>query len=553
MNATECYHIYISESVNVCASGTTNLHLADHYATFCYIDPILHILPTTQPHRTTCHRSFKDLNNDKLLNDLKTIDWISLINQNDVDAQVFEFTKAFIKVWDAHAPFKKRRVRIRPTPWMNKATLQSIHSRDDAYRVYLHDRSPLNLITYKKLRNETKRIIRLTKREFFIRGSRSGTSYFWKNIKCCSGLGRVKNVMNPWPWATSAQAMSSANKLKGHFIESVTNIANTFQSTSAAVSDNLTNTISSNVSDIIGLNGFSFKNISSTDVASALRDSPSTSSASFDGINGKMLKLSASAITTPLAHIFNNSLKAGYFPASWKSAIVMPVHKKGDKFDVANYRPISLLSPFSKIFEKIVNLQLNDYIEETGIFSNGQHGFRSKRSCETALLRLSNLLCRARRNKLFTCIATIDYSKAFDTLNTSLILQSLRACNFDVVSLNWFSSNLHGRYQKVKYCNSFSNALPINYGVPQGSVLGPKIFVIFLNQLLKTLNTDNFVAYADDITLTTYGSSPDLALQSMQSLLNTVNEWSNRHCLSINTGKCFYMIISPYIKKIYLM
>ena len=116
-----------------------------------------------------------------------------------------------------------------------------------------------------------------------------------------------------------------------------------------------------------------------------------------------MLKLSASAITTPLAHIFNNLLMTGYSPASWKSAIVIPVHKKGDKFDVANYCSISLLSSLSKIFEKIVNLQLNDYIEETDIFSYGQLGLRSKRSCETALLRLSNLLFRARRNKLFTC------------------------------------------------------------------------------------------------------------------------------------------------------
>ena len=90
----------------MCASGITNLHLADHHATFCCIDPILNILPITQPHRTTCHRSFKDLNNDKLLNDLKTVDWISKINQNDVDAQVSEFTKTFIKVWNAHAPFK---------------------------------------------------------------------------------------------------------------------------------------------------------------------------------------------------------------------------------------------------------------------------------------------------------------------------------------------------------------------------------------------------------------------------------------------------------------
>ena len=148
-------------------------------------------------------------------------------------------------------------------------------------------------------------------------------------------------------------------------------------------------------------------------------------------------------------------------------------------------------------------------------------------------------------------LATIDYSKTFGTLNTSFILQSLRACNFDVVSLNWFSSYLYGRYQKVKYCNTFSNALPINYGVPQGSVLGPKIFVIFLNQLLKTLNTDNFVAYADDITLTTYGSLPDLALRSMQLLLNTVNEWSNRHCLSLNTGNVFTWLFYLILKNLF--
>ena len=111
------------------------------------------------------------------------------------------------------------------------------------------------------------------------------------------------------------------------------------------------------------------------------------------------------------------------------------MHKKGNKFDVANYPPTFRLSSLSKIFEKIVNQQLNDYIEETGIFLNGQHGFRSKRSSETVLLRLSNLLFCARRNKLFTCIATIDYSKAFDTLNTNFI-QSLCECNFDVVSLN---------------------------------------------------------------------------------------------------------------------
>ena len=111
------------------------------------------------------------------------------------------FTKAFLKVWDIHAPYKKCHMCFHPMPWMNNATLQSINSCNAAYCIDLHDRSLLNLIANKKLHNKTKYIIWLAKTEFVIHGLCSGMSYFFKNIKCCSGFIRVKNTLNPWPWA----------------------------------------------------------------------------------------------------------------------------------------------------------------------------------------------------------------------------------------------------------------------------------------------------------------------------------------------------------------
>jgi Reverse transcriptase (RNA-dependent DNA polymerase) len=352
----------------------------------------------------------------------------------------------------------------------------------------------------------------------------------------------MSSIVHPWPCASSTQAVKSATKLNEHFINSVVSLANPSTPANQQTPLILDSTPSP---DCQSPESFHFTKITSDDICRAIRNLPHTNSCGNDGITAKMLLMSSDVISQCLVDIFNYSLDEGVFPSVWKSAIVVPVFKKGDVFKMSNYRPISLLSLVGKVFEKIVCRQITEYLEEQNLLSPVQYGFRRQRSCETALVRLSNLLFSARRAMQYASIATIDYTKAFDCINFNHLLQSLSASGFSNKPICWLSSYLHGRTQRTKYYNALSPALSITTGVPQGSVLGPVLFNIFINSLLKTLPIENTVAYADDITLVVYGSSSTAVCQAMQALLRIVSDWSTEHGLTISVAKCFVMHISP--------
>ena len=367
---------------------------------------------------------------------------------------------------------------------------------------------------------------------------------FWRNVKKYAGLGRLKQFVNPWPCASVKQATMSATKLNQQFVDSVTRLKSTVPSTHSVKISQVNPSSSENLSEV-----FISTKITISEVRRAISDLSLEPSHGEDGIMSRIIWQSSDAIAPRLAALFNTSLNEGIFLDTWKTVIVTPVLKKDDIYDMNNYRPVSLLNLISKVFEKIVCRQLTKYLKRRELLSSSQHGFRRKRSCESALMRLSNLLFTSRRNKRHILLVTIDFSKAFDCLNFDRLLSEFKKCGINGgKALLWFRSYLTGRKQRTKYCNALSPALPITSGVPEGSILGPVLFNVYINSLLISLPSDWNITYVDDVTLVASDDLLTSANSTLQSMLQMVFDWSLQYGLAVSPSKYYVMYISPDVR-----
>ena len=289
---------------------------------------------------------------------------------------------------------------------------------------------------------------------------------------------------------------------------------------------------------------FNFKNIEEDFVLTELESLNQNKGYGIDEIHPRLLKISANTIVKPLTYIFNCSIKSGEIPTDFKVAKIIPIQKSGTKTDPANYRPISVLSTVSKIFEKGIHRQLYDYLKKHGLLADSQSGFRPLHSTHTSLLEITEYLLANMNSGHMTGAIFLDLRKAFDVIPHDKLLDKLQRFGIRGKEYLWFHSYIIERKQCVSIDGTLSDFLTMKSGIPQGSTLGPLLFTMFINDLcaIEFSSLTKISLYADDTVIFCKGKSLQEVEFSLQTQFNLIVDWMLTNDMFINVSKTKTML-----------
>lgn len=291
---------------------------------------------------------------------------------------------------------------------------------------------------------------------------------------------------------------------------------------------------------------FSFRCINDCETIKAAMSVKSNAVGS-DNLSPRFLKIIMQYITPIITHIFNNILTCSIYPKAWKSARVQPIPKVTNPTTINEYRPISILPYLSKVFERVLNDQINQYLSENNLLSPHQSGFRENRSTTTTLLYITEEMRRGLDNNLVQFLTLLDFSKAFDSVNHSKLITKLNnRYEMSPSACKLIHTYLHNRTQFVQQKDDISSTATLHRGVPQGSVLGPLLFSLYINDLPDVIKFSKCCMYADDVQLLTSGSVDNISTLAahLNADLESIAKWARDNELTLNPLKSNYITVS---------
>ena len=432
--------------------------------------------------------------------------------------------------------------KTKPTPgkkrkplWMNEKVLIKLKKKSAAYKRYMQTREGEEHQKYAQARNQAKWACRAAVREFemnIAKEAKTNPKAFYNYTK---SKFKTKSSIPDLDLPGGEKTMGDKQKA---------NLLNNFFS-SVFTKEDLSNMPEFERREITD----EMKDLTITEnmVVKKLKNLNPNKSGGMDGISPRVLMEAAEAIKTPVTIIMNKSLKEGHLPQSWKDATVTPIYKKGKKTSPGNYRPVSLTSVLCKVTESIIREHIMDHLYRNKLLTDSQHGFVRKRSCMTQLLECMDEWTRMLDSGGNVDVVYMDYAKAFDKVAHRRLLKKLQGYGMNEQLQRWIGSFLSGRRQKVTVNGEESQWAEVLSGVPQGSVLGPVLFICYINDLPEEIKT-NVKLFADD-TKVFADTSKDENGNVLQEDITRLDIWAQLWQLSFNASKCKVMHIGTKNQK----
>jgi hypothetical protein len=531
-------HIHFNNIRTNIQSGVIISDVSDHFFTFICPQP-----SNQKPSfiKSTVSRDFSLNKLENFKRELSLLDWTSVLNCDNVESAYDCFWTSYVNLYNTNFPLKRKRFNKNFSSinkFMTNGLLTSRRTKNKLHARAVSDPSEENVNSYKAYKTIYQRTIRAAKKLHIsktLTENAGNPKKTWQTLNELLGKKAKSDTVSQIN--INGSVNNDSKQIANHFNEFFTHVGQ-------QISDSVP-PVTKKPEDYINYDRqipqMQLGNTTPEHVLKIIKKLKSKNSCDVNGISTKLIKYVGNEIAIPLAHVFNLSLTSGEFPTKLKKCRVVPIFKSGDQLECDNYRPISLLNSISKVLEKIVAEKLIYHLTSNDLLYQHQYGFLPKKSTEHNLMHILNYVTSALNDGMYCIGIFLDLKKAFDVCSHSILLAKLQKMGIQETALNWFKNYLSGRSQLVDINNVHSDPLAINISVIQGSILGPILFLCYINDFWNA--TRLFTAlFADDGTALGKGKNLAELTHFVNSELQKISDWFRSNKMAVNTAKTKFIV-----------